>query len=45
MSQVHRFSEPHSVTLVRQLAGRPDLDGRVFSALDDVTLFLEHPPR
>jgi hypothetical protein len=37
------YLEPHSVTLVRRLAERPDLDGRVFSALDDVTSFLEQP--
>lgn len=38
------YLEPQSVVLVRQLAERPDLDGRVLSALDDVTFFLEEPP-
>ncbi|MEU6204465.1 hypothetical protein ABZ814_12865 [Micromonospora musae] len=36
--------EPESVMLVRQLAERTDLDGRVFSALDDVTFCLEELP-
>lgn len=36
--------EPESIRLVHQLAERTDLDGRVFSALDDVTFFLEELP-
>ncbi|MCO1593793.1 hypothetical protein M8C17_01285 [Micromonospora sp. RHAY321] len=38
------YLEPESVMLVRRLAERTDLDGRVFSALDDVTFFLEELP-
>lgn len=38
------YLEPQSVVLVRQLAQRTDLDGRVFSALDDVAFFLERLP-
>ncbi|MEU1889454.1 hypothetical protein ABZ491_28715 [Micromonospora rifamycinica] len=38
------YLEPASVVLVRQLAERTDLDGRVFSALEDVTFFLEELP-
>lgn len=35
-----RELEPGSVMLVERLAERRDVDGRVFSALDDITLFV-----